>query len=75
VPMVDAMTALRNCALWSESDNIPCAIAIVIEASLRLVVSLTGSPRFFRGDATISARRPKDASLGRQRYCCTAGEG
>jgi hypothetical protein len=34
VPMVDAMTALRNCALWSESDNIPCAIAIAIEASL-----------------------------------------
>jgi hypothetical protein len=31
VPMVDAITALRNCALWSDSDNVPCVAAIAIE--------------------------------------------
>src|SRR5579872_3422546 len=31
VPMVEAITALRNCALWSDSDNVPWAIATLID--------------------------------------------
>jgi hypothetical protein len=36
--MVDAMTALRNCALWSDADSAPYVVAVAI--GLPLVVSL-----------------------------------
>src|ERR1700704_2415900 len=43
VPIVDAMTALRNCALWSSGDNVPYAAAVVMAHPSR------SFPRFRRG--------------------------
>ena len=29
VPMVEAMTALRHCLLWSETANVECTVMVV----------------------------------------------
>src|ERR1700730_5326198 len=75
--MVDAMTALRNWALWSDSDNVPCVTAMAIELPLWLVASFparAGPQRFIYGGCYNQLAAPERCISPTASYCCAAGK-